>query len=92
MEGVPPSVRPTRTKLDYDHGNITYQMLFSDAAGVMNTVSVFRGLSGTGEKKLIPISRRLDYQPLFGKMSPHSSPERRRIKDWTRETAEIEPR
>ena len=40
---------------------------------------------------------RLDYQPLFGKMSPHSSP-RRRIKifgedqDRTRETAEIEPR
>ena len=30
---------------------------------------------------------RLDYQPLFGKMSPHSSP-----KDRTRETAEIEPR
>ena len=32
---------------------------------------------------------RLDYQPLFGKMSPHSSP---RIKDRTRETAEIEPK
>ena len=30
--------------------------------------------------------RRLDYQPLFGKMSP------RRIKDRTRETAEIEPK
>ena len=27
VEGVPPSVRPTRTKLDYDHGNITYQCL-----------------------------------------------------------------
>ena len=37
---------------------------------------------------------RLDYQPLFGKMSPHSSPESLfsgRIKDRTRETAEIEP-
>ena len=31
----------------------------------------------------------LDYQPLFGKMSPHSSG---RIKDRTRETVEIEPR
>ena len=28
-----------------------------------------------------------DYQPLFGKMSPHSS-----IKDWILETVEIEPR
>ena len=36
VEGVPPSVRPTRTKLDYDHGNITYQMFFSGAAGVHN--------------------------------------------------------
>ena len=39
---------------------------------------------------------RLDYQPLFGEMSPYSSPERAlssgRIKDRTRETAEIEPR
>ena len=26
---------------------------------------------------------RLDYQPLFGKMSPHS---------WTQETAEIDPK
>ena len=35
---------------------------------------------------------RLDYQPLFGKMSPHSFPRKRmRIKDRTRETAEIEP-
>ena len=54
VEGVPPSVRPTRTKLDYDHGNITYQMFFSEAAGVMNTVSVFRGFSGTGEEKIDP--------------------------------------
>ena len=30
------------------------------------------------------MNSRLDYQPLFGKMSPHS-------KDRTRETAEIEP-
>ena len=30
---------------------------------------------------------RLDYQPLFGKMSLHPG----RIKDRTRETAEIEP-
>ena len=35
-------------------------------------------------------SSRLDYQPLFGKMSPHSSLQER-IKDRTRETAEIEP-
>ena len=35
-------------------------------------------------------SSRLDYQPLFGKMSPHSSP--MRVKDQTRETTEIEPR
>ena len=34
---------------------------------------------------------RLDYQPLFGKMSPHSSPSSGRIKDRTRETVEIEP-
>ena len=26
---------PTRAKLDYDHGNITYQMFSSAAAGVM---------------------------------------------------------
>ena len=41
-----------------------------------------------------PLWIRLDYQPLFGKMSPHSSPESLssgRIKDRTRETAEIEP-
>ena len=31
----------TRTELDYDHGNITYQMFSLAAAGVMNTVSVF---------------------------------------------------
>ena len=54
MVGVPPSVRPTRTKFDYDHGNITYQMFFSAAAGVMNTVPVFRGLSGAGEEKMDP--------------------------------------
>ena len=41
VEGVSLSVRPTRTKLDYDHGNTTYQMFSSAAAGVMNTVSVF---------------------------------------------------
>ena len=47
------------------------------------------------------IKPRLDYQPLFGKMSPHSSPRRSgwthvisrvssgRIKDQTRETVEI---
>ena len=37
---------------------------------------------------------RLDHQPLFGKISTHSSPESLssgRIKDRTRETAEIEP-
>ena len=33
---------------------------------------------------------RLDYQPLFGKMSPHSSSGS--IKDRTRETAEMEPK
>ena len=52
MEGVPLRVRPTRTKLDCDHGNITYQMFSSAAAGVMNTVSVF--FSGTGEEKMDP--------------------------------------
>ena len=36
---------------------------------------------------------RLDYQPLFGKMTPHSPPgkDQRLVKDRTRETAEIEP-
>ena len=34
---------------------------------------------------------RLDYQPLYGKMSPHSSP-LREDEDQTRETAEIEPK
>ena len=53
MEGVPLSVRPTRTKLDYDHGNTTYQMFSSAAAGVMNSVSVFF-FSGTGEEKMDP--------------------------------------
>ena len=38
VEGVSLSVRPTRTKLDYDHGNTTYQMFSSAAAGVMNSV------------------------------------------------------
>ena len=50
MEGVPLRVRPTRAKLNYDHGNITYEMFSSAAAGVMNTVSVF--FSGTGEEKM----------------------------------------
>ena len=45
-------------------------------------------------KTAVAADPRLDYQPLFGKMSPHSSPERfsGRIKDRTRETAEIEPK
>ena len=55
VQGVPPSVRPTRTKFDYDHGNITYQMFSSAAAGVMNTVSVF--FLAWARKKWIPISR-----------------------------------
>ena len=54
VEGVPPTVRQTRTKLDYDHGNITYQMFSLAAAGVKNTVSVLRWLSGTGEEKMDP--------------------------------------
>ena len=29
-EGVPPSVQPTRTKLDYDHGNTYYSMYLSN--------------------------------------------------------------
>ena len=40
-------------------------------------------------------TNRLDYQPLFGKMSPHSSPPEGgggEDQDRTRETAEIEPR
>ena len=52
VEGVTPSVRPTRTKLDYDHGNIAYQMFSSAAAGVMNTVLVF--FSCIGEEKMDP--------------------------------------
>ena len=55
VEGVSLSVRPTRTKLDYDHGNTTYQMFSSAAAGVMNTVSVF--FLARVRKKWIPISR-----------------------------------
>ena len=43
-------------RLDYDHGNITYRMFSSVAAGVMNTVSVFF-FSGTGEEKMDAISR-----------------------------------
>ena len=50
--GVPPSVRPTRTKLDYYYGNIIYQEFSSATAGVMNTVSGF--FSGTGEEKMDP--------------------------------------
>ena len=41
-------------KLDYNHGNITYQMFSLAAARVKNTVSVFRWLSGTGEEKMDP--------------------------------------
>ena len=41
-------MRPTRTELDFDHGNITYQMFSLAAAGVMNTVSVFF-LAGRGK-------------------------------------------
>ena len=44
------SVRPTRTKLDYGHGNISYQTFSSAAAVVMNTVTLF--FSGTGEEKM----------------------------------------
>ena len=50
MEGVPLRERPTKTKLDYDHGNITYQMFPSAAAGVMNVVF----FSGKGEEKMDP--------------------------------------
>ena len=39
------------------------------------------------KKCLLYYCLRLDYQPLFVKMSPHPG----RIKDRTRETAEIEP-
>ena len=46
------SVRPTRTKLDYGHGNISYQTFSSAAAVVMNTVTLF--FSGTGEEKMDP--------------------------------------
>ena len=57
MEGVPLSVWPTKTKLDYDHGNITYEMFSSAAAGVLNTVLllfcfVLSFFSGTGEEKM----------------------------------------
>ena len=45
----------------------------------------------TAEYKGKILNPKLDYQPLFGKMSPQSSSSGR-IKDRTRETAEIEPR
>ena len=45
----------TRTKLDYDHGNITYQMFSLAAVGVMNTVSVF--FLARARKKWILISQ-----------------------------------
>ena len=54
MEGVPLSVRPTRTKLDYDYGNITYEIFSLAAAEVMNTVLFFFFFSGTGEEKMDP--------------------------------------
>ena len=38
----------------HDHGNITYQLVSSAAAGLMNTVSVFRRLSGTSDEKMDP--------------------------------------
>ena len=45
VESVPPSMRPTRTKLDYDHDNITYRIhvdvFFGAPARLMNAVSVF---------------------------------------------------
>ena len=56
-----------------------------------------------GFQNMCQIKPRLNYQPLFRKMSPHSSPRRSgwthaishlssgRIKDRTRETAEIKP-
>ena len=56
-----------------------------------------------GFQNICQIKPRLNYQLLFGKMSPHSSPQRSgwtraishlssgRIKDGTRETAEIKP-
>ena len=66
-----------------------------------NTLCIAKGLNHKMEIKIaqellnsVTFSR-LDYQPLFGKMSPHSSPRKSlssgRIKDRTRET-EIEPR
>ena len=57
VEGVSLSVRPTRTKLDYDHGNTTYQMFSSATAGVMNSVSVFFFFLARAREKWIPISR-----------------------------------
>ena len=48
---------PTRTKLDYDHGNITYEMFSSAAAGVMNTVFFFFFFflaRASGEEKVDP--------------------------------------
>ena len=41
-------------KLDYNHGNITFQMFSLAAARVKKTVSVFRWRSGMGEEKMDP--------------------------------------
>ena len=56
---------------------------------------IFDCRSASVRKREFPnLVPRLDYQPLFGKMSPHSSPRSLssgRIRDRTRETVEIEP-
>ena len=56
VQGVPPSVRPTRTKFDYDHGNITYQMFSSASAGVKILCRFFSDFLARARKTWIPKS------------------------------------
>ena len=59
---------------------------------IFKNAPLFTSSLGSCQQRRQPANSRLDYQPLFGKMSPHSSPFSGRIKDRTRETAEIEPK
>ena len=64
--------------------------IYRAGAAVVSTItSLWTVLWSSGVGRGKSEKARLDYQPLFGKMSPHSSSGR--IKDRTQETAEIEP-
>ena len=54
---------------------IPRKSLPAPAADMSTHQNVFRKF-WSGQAQTLPGSPRLDYQPLFGKMSPHSSPER----------------